>query len=451
MSIKGLKVKAILILVAAAAALAAFPAPAAETGAPRLHMLYFYNPSCRLCTRTNEIVAETEQKYAGDMSSQRFNIADPQSGLDNVLFMFDLLDDLDVPEGDNLTLAVFLGVLEERDGQTVFIPKRALIEGEEIIEKLDRAAGDFIAGKGGTTLGYAPASFFSHSALAHAFAAEPSSAGVAVPGRSPDEHPAARAAGGRARVRAQSQLRFGAISAAALADSINPCAFATIIILVAMMSTAKRTRREIVAVCLSYTAAVYITYFCIGLFLWKVIAEINSRGGWYLIAADIVYYVAFLLCVVFAILCIRDAWLLFSGRAAEEMTLQLPKAFKKRINVAMAKGVRARWLMAGVFVAGVSVSFLEAACTGQVYLPTILIMAEAGFWQSMMLLAWYNLLFVLPLLIVFGLVLVGITSQQIGDFFKKNIGWTKIALAVVFIIMGAWIWAEMYWPPGYRG
>ena len=263
--------------------------------------------------------------------------------------------------------------------------------------------------------------------------------------------PTGRQASGRAQARAQEKIKFGAISLAALADSVNPCAFATIIILVAMMSSAKRSKNEIIAVCLAFTSAVYLTYFAIGLFLYKVIAEINARGGWYLIVADLVNYAAFLLCVVFAVLTFRDFYMLYRGRSAEEMTLQLPKAFKKRINVAMAKGVRARWLVVGVFVAGVSVSFLEAACTGQVYLPTILILAGTGFWQSFALLAWYNLLFVAPLLVVFALVLAGLTSQQLAGFFKRNVAWTKLALGIVFVVMAIVVWNEMFWPPGYRG
>ncbi|MCC8166440.1 MAG: hypothetical protein LIQ31_09875 [Planctomycetes bacterium] len=262
----------------------------------------------------------------------------------------------------------------------------------------------------------------------------------------PDD--AASAAGAS---RADAKLRFGAISLAALADSVNPCAFATIIILVAMMSSAKRTRNEIIAVCLSFTAAVFITYFAIGLFLYKVIALVNEGGGWFLVIADCIYYVAFLLCVVFGIFSLYDAYRLFTGRSAEEMVLQLPKAFKKRINVAMAKGARARWLVVGVFIAGVTVSFFEAACTGQVYLPTIISIAKISFWRSMALLAWYNFLFIVPLLIIFGLVLVGVTSAQLADFFKKNVAWTKLALGLVFVIMGLVIWYEMYWPPGYRG
>jgi hypothetical protein len=218
-----------------------------------------------------------------------------------------------------------------------------------------------------------------------------------------------------------------------------------------MMSSAKRSKNEIIAVCLAFTLSVFLTYLAIGLFLYKLIAMINASGGWFLVVADCIYYLAFLLCVVCAVLSLRDAWLLFRGRSAEEMTLQLPAAFKKRINVAMAKGVRARWLMVGVFVAGVTVSFFEAACTGQVYLPTIIALVKMDFLQSLLLLVWYNFLFVLPLLIVFGLVLVGVTSAQLAGFFKKNVAWTKLALGVVFVVMALVIWNEMYWPPGYRG
>jgi MFS family permease len=251
--------------------------------------------------------------------------------------------------------------------------------------------------------------------------------------------------------RASAKLRFGAVSLAALADSVNPCAFATIIILVAMMSSAKRTKNEIIAVCFAFTLSVFLTYLAIGLFLYKLIAMINASGGWFLIVADCIYYLAFLLCAVCAVLSLRDAWLLATGRSAEEMVLKLPAAFKKRINLAMAKGVRARWLMTGVFIAGVTVSFFEAACTGQVYLPTIIALVKMNFLQSLLLLVWYNFLFILPLLIIFGLVLLGVTSAQLADFFKKNVAWTKLALGVVFIIMALVIWHEMYWPPGYRG
>lgn len=136
---------------------------AGEKAEPKPHMMYFYNPSCRLCTKTNEIVGATEEKYKDAMSNQRFNIADPKSGTDNVLYMFDLLDEMQVPEGDNITLVVFLGVLDQEGDDVVFEPRRVLVEGEEIIPKLDETVIDFLQkeGKGGSPLGLVqPAGFF---------------------------------------------------------------------------------------------------------------------------------------------------------------------------------------------------------------------------------------------------------------------------------------------------
>lgn len=136
----------------------------AQEDAPKPHMLYFYNPSCRLCTKTNEIVAETETKYKDTMTFQRFNIADPKEGTDNVLYMFDLMDEMKVPEEDETTLVVFVGLLEKDGEEIFFVPKRVLVEGEEIIEKLDSTIQDFLKtdGKGGASVGQAaiPTSFF---------------------------------------------------------------------------------------------------------------------------------------------------------------------------------------------------------------------------------------------------------------------------------------------------
>ena len=427
--------------------------------APRPHMMYFYNPSCRLCSKTNEVVGVTEKKFEGSISHQRFNIADAESGLDNVSYMFELLDAMDQPEGATPTLVVFLGLLEEEEGELIFTPQRVLVEGEEIGEKLDSEITDFLSkeGKGGKTLGLnRPASFFSPNALASVPAPELVADDAPYAGEvSPSPRPAVRRdpnrQPGRGGNRAASSLEFWTITWAALADSVNPCAFATIIILVAMMSSAKRTRKEIIAVCLAFTVAVFLTYFAIGLFLYRLFSYLSGGSGWFLVAMDIVYYFAFALCVIFGFLSLRDAYLLFSGRSAEEMVLKLPKAFKTRINVAMAKGVRASFLIGGVFFAGVSVSFLEAACTGQVLLPITITMAKMELWQSILLLLWYNLLFVLPLLIIFGLVLIGVTSQTLAEFFKKHVAWTRLALGVVFIAMGFFVGREMTWPPGDRG
>lgn len=137
-------------------------AEAGETAAAKPHMMYFYNPSCRMCTKTNEAVAAVEEKYKASMTFQRFNISDPKSGLDNVGYMFELMDEMEVPEGDSPTLVVFVGVLETENGEEFFTPRRVLVEGDEIIPNLDKTVSEFLTGeaKGGTLGEARPASFF---------------------------------------------------------------------------------------------------------------------------------------------------------------------------------------------------------------------------------------------------------------------------------------------------
>jgi hypothetical protein len=149
---------ALLLFLAPAVVL---PAMAAEEY-PTPHMMYFYNPSCRLCTRTNEIVGAAEEKYADRLSYQRFNISDPEHGMDNVMYMFGLMDEMGVPEEENVTLVVFLGVLDKDGEEVFFTPQRVLLEGDEIIAKLDGEIDAFLADGGkGVALGVKPqAGFF---------------------------------------------------------------------------------------------------------------------------------------------------------------------------------------------------------------------------------------------------------------------------------------------------
>ncbi|MDR1534369.1 MAG: hypothetical protein LBU64_04640 [Planctomycetota bacterium] len=140
-------------------------ATAGENAPPRPHMMYFYNPSCRLCTGANEVVGAVEKKHAGAMGHQRFNIADYERGADNVLYMFELLDEMEVPDDGNITLVVFLGLLETAGpGESTFTPKRVLVEGGNIIANLEKEAAAFLsaptAWKGATPDQSRPASFF---------------------------------------------------------------------------------------------------------------------------------------------------------------------------------------------------------------------------------------------------------------------------------------------------
>jgi len=241
------------------------------------------------------------------------------------------------------------------------------------------------------------------------------------------------------------------LSVAALADGMNPCAFAAVVLLVSMLSAAGRSRREVLCIGASFAGAVYLTYFVIGVAFFEGLSAL-SRNPSYLFVSDTIFLLAFGLCGVCAILSLHDAIVGFRKEGDAPMLLQLPRSLKNRMRKGMRAGVHASSLVGGAFAAGVVVSVTEAACTGQVYFPVIagLLRDSATRARGITMLAWYNFVFIVPLLVVFGAVLAGVGSVRIASVARRNLGWAKLALALVFAGMAVWLWPGVMWPPGVR-
>lgn len=241
-------------------------------------------------------------------------------------------------------------------------------------------------------------------------------------------------------------MGWGWITLTAAADGINPCAFASIVLLVSMMATARRTRRETVVIGLSFTLAVFLAYMAIGLVFHGVLQALSGYNE----ISDLVYWAAFLICAVCGLLSLVDAFRVWRTKDAGAMTLQLPKGFKRRIQKALSSGVRSSRLAVGTFVAGILVSGLEAACTGQVFFPFVAQLKEVDLAEAVIKVAWYCFVFILPLAAVFVLALMGVNSQQLATWMRKNMVLTKLALATVFVAMAAFLYPYLMWPLGTR-
>jgi hypothetical protein len=93
------------------------------------------------------------------------------------------------------------------------------------------------------------------------------------------------------------------------------------------------------------------------------------------------------------------------------------------------------------FVAGAAISVIEVACSGQVYLPTILfVLGVPGLRvRAGLYLLLYNLMFVLPLVVVFLLAYLGTTSQQLAQFINRRAATIKLATAGLFLLLVGWL------------
>jgi hypothetical protein len=145
--------------------------------------------------------------------------------------------------------------------------------------------------------------------------------------------------------------------------------------------------------------------------------------------------------LVLAILSFRDAIRFRKTGRAADVTLQLSTGMKKRIHDVMRRGLGSAGIIWGGLLIGCAVTVLESVCTGQVYVPTlVLILKDSAFSESRawLLLLLYNALFVLPLVIVFVAVYFGLRTETLLAWNRRNVVSSKLLLGLFFVLT-AWL------------
>lgn len=227
-----------------------------------------------------------------------------------------------------------------------------------------------------------------------------------------------------------------AVAGAGLLDGINPCAFATIVFFISYMNLVGRGRRDIFIAGGTFGFAVFVTYLLLGLGTLSFMKYLNQFSG----IATCVYLLAALATFSLAFLSLYDALKAKQGKT-KDIKLQLPKALKLRIHKVIREQTRTSGVILGSFVIGVAISALELVCTGQVYLPTITFVAgvEGMRGHAFAYLLLYNLMFIVPLLAVFGSVYWGTTSLQLGGVLQRHLVSVKIGIGILLLGLGTWL------------
>lgn len=94
-------------------------------------------------------------------------------------------------------------------------------------------------------------------------------------------------------------------------------------------------------------------------------------------------------------------------------------------------------MLGGLFI-GAAVTALESVCTGQVYVPTLVLilknndLAESRAWLYLLT---YNLMFILPLILTFIAVYFGLRTDTLIKWGRKNVVLSKCLLASFFTLM----------------
>jgi len=223
---------------------------------------------------------------------------------------------------------------------------------------------------------------------------------------------------------------LAAVAVSGLIDGINPCAFATIIFFISYLTLINRKGRDILWVGGMFTLSVFLTYFLIGTGALKMITSLSFLP----LVRKIFVLVTAIIVLILGIVSLYDYFQFKKKGTTKDAKLQLPPFLKKMIHSTIRKNVRLSnyVLMAGV--TGFLVSLLELACTGQIYLPTIMFISSIPDMKinALFYLLFYNLMFVIPLIAVFSFTYWGTSSAQLATLTQKNFGKIKIAMALLF-------------------
>jgi hypothetical protein len=207
-----------------------------------------------------------------------------------------------------------------------------------------------------------------------------------------------------------------------------------VVFFVSYLTYLGRKRREIMLVGVFFILAVFLTYFLVGVGILLFVRELEA----YPIISSAVRISIAGLAIAFGLLSLYDYYL-FRKKGAKAMKLQLPRALKGRMHAIIRKTRKTAFIIPFAFAIGIVISLFELGCTGQIYLPTIAyVIGEPGLQvQAFLYLILYNLMFILPLIVIFGLASFGVRSRKLAEFGRRHTGKTKIILAAILFVLAA--------------
>lgn len=231
------------------------------------------------------------------------------------------------------------------------------------------------------------------------------------------------------------KITLATVLSAGLVDGINPCVFSTLVFFISLLSVSKIKNRKLIMTGSVYCLACFLSYLALGFGLFKFLKLFSVYKALQMGLNIIMISVLGL----FAVLSFRDAWMYKITRRADNVTLQLPDSVKKRIHSVMRSGLNYRYLIPGAFFIGALVTILESVCTGQVYVPILVLLTReaGGFSRWFLYLLFYNLMFIIPLLAVFAAAYCGMTSTKFLEWTKREVVTGKVFLGIFFLFLAA--------------
>ena len=221
-------------------------------------------------------------------------------------------------------------------------------------------------------------------------------------------------------------LSFPMITIAGLVDGINPCAIGMMVMLLGYLLVFANKPERVLKTGMLYIGTVFATYLVVGLGLYNFVSQFDLSGG-----AKILNIVVGLGLSIAGLIQFKDFLGIEGGPH-----LRIPTASKERLQKLVEKTSYPT-----VVVLGILVTLLETPCSLPIYVGTATILSQSGmaFPLVMGYFLYYNLLFVLPLIVVLLIMWRGKKIVEVKEWEHKAKRWMHLGLALVLLVMGAWL------------
>ena len=217
-------------------------------------------------------------------------------------------------------------------------------------------------------------------------------------------------------------------------DGVNPCAIAMLLLFISLLGFTKK-RSILIPVALTFISAIFISYFLFGTILYQYLYQLRFLSflvktiPWIIVGIS---GILFLLNFYDFIVTMLQKYNLVKNqlpRGIQKFNRKMMERFTKKMD----EGSKSIYVI--TFLIGLIISFTEFLCTGQAYLTAILhlIHFTDNVGRGLLLLAIYNLIFVLPLIIITLIAYKTQSIQSVSIFMREKLHWIKLFNSVVFL------------------
>src|SRR3989344_4028670 len=206
---------------------------------------------------------------------------------------------------------------------------------------------------------------------------------------------------------------------AALLDSVHPCSFSILLITIAFLFGLQLDRRKILAIGGTYIAGIFLSYLLIGLGILKVLHLFNTPHFMGKLGAAVL--------IIFGLIN-----LLIRFFPNFPIKLKMPTVSQGAMSKLMERASFAAALGLGLLV-----GICQFPCMGGPYLMVIgLLRDQVTYFQGFGYLLLYNLILIVPLVVVLWFSADKLVLTKIQDWKRSNLNQVRLWAGIAMIILG---------------